>query len=122
MAVSGSFALLLLAAFTVIPTQMFRQEPKFRDDYSLTFSQAGIHFKTADIDSLLQWSMYARALVDDCSYVLYYGPRRFSVVPKRVFQSEEQRRVFDHMLTEHVPVIVRRGTETGSPDVETNKA
>src|SRR5262245_43678704 len=35
------FALMLIAAFTVIPPLAFRREPKFRDDYSLTFSSEG---------------------------------------------------------------------------------
>jgi hypothetical protein len=62
--VSALFGLLLVAAFTAIPSLMFRREPKFRDDYSLTFSRAGIHFKTAHIDAQLQWTLYTRALVD----------------------------------------------------------
>jgi hypothetical protein len=102
------FALMLIAAFTVIPALAFRREPKFRDDYSLTFSPEGIHFRTAHIDSQLQWSMYSRALIDAHSYVLYYGSRQFTVIPKRVFQSAEQRQAFEQMLTERISDIVRR--------------
>lgn len=36
--VAAAFALLLVAAFTVIPRVAFRREPKLRDEYSLTFS------------------------------------------------------------------------------------
>ena len=102
------FALLLVAAFTVIPPLAFRREPKFRDDYSLTFSPEGIRFRTAHIDSQLQWSMYSRALVDAHSYVLYYGARQFTVIPKRVFQSAEQQQAFEQLLTQRVSEIVRR--------------
>src|ERR1700680_172787 len=56
--------LVLLAAFVVVPPLIFRSEPKLRDDYSLTFSQDGIHFRTAHIDSQLKWSLYSRALID----------------------------------------------------------
>ena len=107
-AVSAVFVLILIAAFIVIPPLAFRREPKFRDDYSLTFSQDGIHFGTAHIDSQLQWSLYSRALIDAHSYVLYYGSRQFTVIPKRVFQSGEQQQIFDQLLTQHVPKIVRR--------------
>jgi hypothetical protein len=103
------FALMLIAAFTVIPALVFRREPKFRDDYSLTFSPEGIHFRTAHIDSQLQWSMYSRALIDAHSYVLYYGSRQFTVIPKRVFQSAEQRQAFEQILTQRISNIVRRG-------------
>ena len=98
------------AAFTVIPALAFRREPKFRDDYSLTFSSEGIHFRTAHVDSHLQWSMYSRALIDPHFYVLYYGSRQFIVIPKRVFQSIEQQQAFDQLLAQHVSHIVRRGT------------
>lgn len=104
------FSLMLVAAFTIIPSLAFRREPKFRDDYSLTFSPEGIHFRTAHIDSQLQWSMYSRALIDAHSYVLYYSSRQFTVIPKRVFQSVEQQQAFEQLLTQHVSQIVRRDT------------
>jgi hypothetical protein len=108
--VAALFVLMLVAAFTVIPRIAFRREPKFRDDYALTFSPDGIHFRTAHIDSQLQWSMYSSALVDAHSYVLYYGSRQFTVIPKRVFQSAQDQQTFEQMLTQHVPQIVRRDT------------
>lgn len=102
------FVLILIAAFTVIPRFVFRRERKFRDDYSLTFSAQGIHFRTAHVDSQVQWSLYSRALVDAHSYVLYYGSSQFTVIPKRVFESAEQQQAFDRLLSEHVSQIVRR--------------
>jgi YcxB-like protein len=109
-AASVILVLMLFAAFVVIPPLAFRGEAKFRDDYSLTFSQEGIHFRTAHIDSQLQWNLYSRALIDRHSYVLYYGSRQFTVIPKRVFQSAEQQRTFEQLLTQHVSKIVRRDT------------
>lgn len=109
-AIAVVFALILIAAFTVLPPLVFRREPKFRDEYSMTFSADGIHFRTAHIDSQLQWSLYSRALVDAHSYVLYYGSRQFTVIPKRVFQGAEQQQAFEQLLTQHVSQIVRRGT------------
>ncbi|HLB87758.1 MAG TPA: YcxB family protein [Terriglobales bacterium] len=109
-AASWFLVLILFAAFVVIPPLAFRSEAKFRDDYSLTFSQDGIHFRTAHIDSQLQWSLYSRALIDGHSYVLYYGSRQFTVIPKRVFQSAEQQQIFEQLLTQHVSKIVRRDT------------
>ena len=103
------FALMLIAAFTVIPLFIFRREPKFRDEYSLTFSPEGIHFRTASIDSQLQWSLYTRALTDSYSYVLYYGSTQFTVIPKRIFSNADQQQDFDRLLSQHVSQIVRRG-------------
>ncbi len=108
--VATVLVLMLIAAFTIIPPLVFRRETKFRDDYSLTFSSEGIHFRTAHIDSRLQWNIYSRALVDARSYVLYYGSRQFTVIPKRVFQSSEQQQAFELLLTRHISQIVRRDT------------
>src|SRR3989454_1180814 len=105
-AASCFLVFILFAAFVVIPPLAFRSEAKFRDDYSLTFSQDGIHFRTAHIDSQLQWSLYSRALIDGHSYVLYYGSRQFTVIPKRVFQSAEQQQIFE--LSPEAARVARR--------------
>ncbi|HKQ57179.1 MAG TPA: YcxB family protein [Candidatus Eisenbacteria bacterium] len=107
--VAAVFGLMLAAAFIVIPPLVFRREPKFRDDYALEFSSAGIHFRTAHIDSRLQWSTYTRALVAPHAYLLYHGTHQFTVVPGRVFGSIEQRHAFETLLERHIPRIDRRG-------------
>lgn len=108
--ISAGFTLMLVAAFVVIPSVVFRREPKFRDDYSLTFSPEGIHFRTAHIDSQLQWSMYSQVLVDAHSFMLYYGSRSFTLIPKRVFPTADQREAFEKLLTQNVPQIIRKDT------------
>ncbi|MBW3600823.1 MAG: YcxB family protein [Planctomycetes bacterium] len=105
---AAAFGFMLFVAFVIIPPVAFRREPKFRDEYTLTFSPEGIRFQTAHIDSQLQWSLYSRALIDKHSYILYYGSRQFSVVPKRVFQSSEQQQAFEKLLIDNVAEIVRR--------------
>ena len=105
---SAALVVMLLAAFLILPPLAFRLEPKYRDDYSLVFSPAGIHFHTVHIDSQLEWSIYSRALVDDYSYILYYGSRRFTVIPKRVFQNSEQLGAFERILGQQVSKIVKK--------------
>ncbi|HEY2460209.1 MAG TPA: YcxB family protein [Candidatus Acidoferrum sp.] len=105
---TGLLALLLVAAFTVLPKRLFRGEPKFRDEYSLTFSGDGIHFQTVHIDSHLQWSMYHRATVDRHSFILYHGTAAFSVIPKRVFESDEQRLAFERLITQKIPKMTNK--------------
>lgn len=105
---STFFALILGFAFGVMPRMVFRGEPKFRDDYSLTFSGNGIHFQTAHIDSQLEWSMYNRALVDANSFVLYHGRRSFTVIPRRVFETPEHLADFERLISEKIPEITRR--------------
>lgn len=98
---------MLLLAFVVIPPIAFRREPKFRNDYSLTLSADGIHFRTAHIDSRVQWSLYSRALIDDHSFLLYHGSRDFTLIPRRVFQSVEQQQDCERLIAEKIPQIVR---------------
>ena len=102
------FALFLFAAFVIMPPLAFRLEPKYRDDYSLVFSAEGVHFRTVHVDSQLLWSLYSQALVDAYSYILYYGSRTFTVIPKRVFQSPEQQEAFDRLLAKRVSKIVTK--------------
>ena len=104
-AAAAALAFMLAAAFLVIPQWTFRHEPKFRDEYMLTFSDEGIHFRTAHIDSRLDWSIYSRVLVDACSYLLYHGPRQFTIIPKRVFESAGQQGDFERLLAEHISRI-----------------
>jgi hypothetical protein len=106
---SAVLVLMLVGAFSVIPKLNFRREPKFRDEYSLAFSPEGIHFRTAHIDSHLQWSMYSRALVDAHSFILYHGTNSFTVIPKRVFETPEQLALCDRLISEKIPKISTKG-------------
>jgi len=103
---SAVLILILTVAFALNPYLAFRQQPKYRDDYLLTFSENGIHFQTAHVDSQLEWSLYSHALVNTHSYLLYYGSRTFTIVPKRVFQNQEQRVAFDNLLSKNVARIL----------------
>jgi hypothetical protein len=100
---------MLVGVFFAAPRRMFRRNPKLRDEYSLTFSDEGIHFRTAHIDSQLAWTLYTHAIVNANSYLLYYGESQLSVIPKRLFQSTEQQLQFEQLLARHIPKITRRG-------------
>ncbi len=110
--ISGIFASALVAAFAIIPPVVFRRNPKFHDEYGLTFSPEGIHFRTDHIDSQLQWSLYSQALVDSYSFVLYYGEQFFTVIPRRVLETAEQQKAFELLLSQKIPKIVRKGQAT----------
>lgn len=102
------FILLLIAALIVVPALVFRREAKFRDEYALTFSEEGVHFRTANIDSKLQWKMYSHALVVPDFCLLYYGTRQFTVIPRRAFAALDQAQAFDQLLRQHVAKIIAR--------------
>jgi hypothetical protein len=89
----------------VLPRQRFRSDPKFQDEYLLQFSDDGIHFKTAQIDALLQWSLYNKVLENDRFYLLVYGKHMISVIPKRAFADEFQEAAFREMLGRNLPAF-----------------
>ena len=99
------FLALVVAAYWIIPVTVFRREPKFRDDYRMVFSAEGIHFKTVNIDSQLQWTLYTHALAANYCYLLYYGKRHLTIIPLRVFQSSKEQERFDAMIRQHIPRI-----------------
>lgn len=107
-AIVAIYLLMLALAYFFIPQRLFRSDPKFRDEYNLDFSSAGIHFRTASIDSQLQWSLYSRALISEHTYNLYYGTRGITVIPKRVLANAQQQADFEKLLAEKISAISRR--------------
>lgn len=105
---STILAILLFAAFFIIPSRQYRREPKYRNEYSLVFSPDRIQFHTIHIDSNIEWSMYTHAFVDANSYNLYYGNSSLSIIPTRVFESPEQKNSFDQLLSKKIPKISRK--------------
>jgi hypothetical protein len=86
----------------VIPKIHFRQQPKFRDQYILGFSDEGISFKTDSIDSMLKWTHYHEVWEGPKFFLLIYGKAAFSIIPKRVFDNKDQEELFKTLLKKHV--------------------
>jgi len=86
----------------VIPIIHFRQQPKFRDLYMLGFSDEGIRFKTDSIDSMLKWTQYHEVWEGPKFFLLIYGKATFTIIPKRVFETNEQQELFKSLLRNHV--------------------
>jgi hypothetical protein len=90
--------------FIDYPRRHFRGDPKFRDEYLLTFSEEGVACKTSQIDSKLAWSLYTGALENEEMYVLLYGTgtNMITAVPKRAFRSRMQEEAFRDLLKRHI--------------------
>src|SRR5271169_6455226 len=48
---SAAVALILIAAFVVIPPWLFRRNPKLKDQFSFKFSEEGVHYDCLHIRS-----------------------------------------------------------------------
>jgi YcxB-like protein len=102
--VGGCFPLLLVfLLFFVIPRWRFRSDAKSVNEYFLQFSDDGIHFKTAQIDALIQWSLCNKVLENERFYILVYGKNMLSVIPKRAFANANQEAAFSQMLRRNLP-------------------
>jgi hypothetical protein len=83
-----------------LPRNYFRGDPKFRDEYHLTFSDAGVEFQTQNMSSMIAWSFYTDLIENDSFYILIYGKNinTVSILPKRVFQNRKQETIFRQLL------------------------
>jgi hypothetical protein len=80
----------------------FKRNPKFLETYHLTFSDVGVHFKTASIDSTVSWSYYTRVLENDAMILLIYGTSLYTVIPKRAFRDDSQLAAFNSIVNRYV--------------------
>ena len=93
------------------PRRYFRGDPKFRDEYNLTFSDSGIEFRTANINASMAWGMYSRVIETDAFYLTVYGRdiHSVSVLPKRAFVDGKQETLFRELLRRHVDPSLKLG-------------
>lgn len=83
-----------------LPRRYFRGDPKFREEYHLTFSDAGVEFQTQNMSAMVAWSYYTGVIENDKFYLLIYGKNinAVSILPKRVFQDSKQETIFRQLL------------------------
>jgi len=86
---------------TLRPIQIllwFKRNPKLRETYHLSFGESGIHFRTASIDSHIKWDHYSRVLENESLYLLIYGSRMYTLIPKRAFSSVLELEAFKSLV------------------------
>lgn len=99
-----------------LPRRHFRGDPKFRDEYNLTYTDAGIEFKTVNASGSFDWSFYTGVIENKDFYLLMYGKNlfAFSIVPKTAFRDTQQEAAFRELLRRHLDPNLKLGEgETG---------
>jgi len=102
----GVFVLVgLLEAFNLLPAAViramieYRANPKFRDEVQLTLTPDGLHFRTSMIDSTLMWTLYSDYFETNRAFMLVYGKRMYTVIPKRALDGDAQLREIRELLS-----------------------
>jgi len=100
-----------------LPRRIFRGDPKFRDEYNLICSDAGVTLKTENINSSINWNFYTSVIENDKFYLLIYGKHlpAFSIFPKRAFRNNQDELLFRDLLRRHVDPK----TKVSAGDLET---
>lgn len=99
----------------------FKRNPKFRTEYALTFRPEGIRFKTATIDSNLDWSYYDGVVEDSRLFLLRYGKSLYTVIPKSAFTNEgdmDRFRELARMKIAAYRICGRKGHSKNGPVVQ----
>ena len=79
------------------PLYKFKTTPKYNEEYTLTFSNSGITFKTPSIDSIIKWDMYSEIWESKDFYFLIQAPRIYTLIPKRAFRGPVEMRMFEEI-------------------------
>jgi YcxB-like protein len=80
----------------------FKRNPKLQERYDFSFDDDGIHFLTNSIDARIKWDQYTDVLENDRLWLLVYGHRLYSVIPKRAFADSTDVIRFKQLITEHI--------------------
>jgi hypothetical protein len=86
---SGMLLLLTGMINLIIPRIRYRKEPKYQSEYKLNFTEENLKFITGDIDSTISWDYYKEAYENKDFYFLVYMRDAYSIIPKRVFKTQE---------------------------------
>ena len=97
----------LLSVRPLVIRRWFKHNPKFSETYHVVLDPGGIHFRTKSIDSRVTWEHYSKVLEDDRLWLLVYGMRMYSVIPKRVFKGDDEVARFRSLVAQNI--VARRG-------------
>lgn len=80
----------------------FRNDRRFRHDFTADISDEGIHITSPSEDSQVKWSGFIRALESDKIFMLFHAEWIFSIFPKRAFGAGEVE-LFHELVRRNIP-------------------
>jgi len=64
---------------------IYRKDPRFKEEFSMEASDAGVRMSSPTEDSQMKWATFIRALESDRIFMLFQAEWLFNVLPKHAF-------------------------------------
>jgi hypothetical protein len=93
-AISLLLLFVIIARNYIVPKLIFTREPKYKEEYELSFLEEEITFTAGNMKSILPWNHYIGMKETNDFIFLLYGKKRYTIIPKRVFQGQEEMKRF----------------------------
>lgn len=93
--------------FFVMPGYQYDRLPKLRERTTLRFSREDIGVRSDCAAGVIKWA-YAKFWISRTDYYLIQSRQVYTILPKRIFQSDEERSRFEEIVLEANPGIKRR--------------
>jgi len=105
--ISTFFFLVLLCYRFLFPNFIMKKNPLLFDEFSLEFSDEGIHYKSAVVDSKISWAVFKSAIITKEQCLLFNKDKKaqFNLIPLRCFESNDQLLAFDSIIREKIKDI-----------------
>ena len=92
----------LLSIRPLMIRRWFKHNPKFMETYHLVLDRTGMRFRTKSIDSHIAWDHFTKVLEDDRLWLLVYGTRMYSVIPKRALVGDTEVAMFRSLVAQNI--------------------
>ncbi|MFC4777324.1 YcxB family protein [Paenibacillus sp. GCM10023252] len=96
--ISLVYIFMIFSKYFILPTIVYNREPKFKEDYELSFLENEILFKAGAMNSTIPWSYYFDYKQSKDFIFLKYAKERYTVIPKRIFKNDEEAKEFIDLL------------------------
>ncbi|SFS77289.1 YcxB family protein [Paenibacillus sp. BC26] len=96
--ISILFFFIVFVRIIVVPRIVFKRQPKFKEEYVLSFNEENIIFNAGDINSTISWDFYKEIKESKEFIFLKYGKELHTIIPKRVFRNKEELNEFKTLI------------------------
>ncbi len=97
-----SLDLLLITLYLLMPMKYYQEFEKYHHPYKLLFEDDKITFDAHAVHSTMTWDIYKHYKENMNYFYLIQKKRSYTLIPKRVFTSEEEISAFRQLLTSHL--------------------